>query len=491
MRDPHVLIIGGGLAGLSAGTYARASGFRTTIVEQSDALGGVCAAWTRAPYHIDGCIRWLCGGPFEKIYRELEILPSVAMQALPQLTVYRNAADGTEVEVGQDLDCFARALTALSPADASEIALLIDVARKVAAMDPGIAQPAELMSFRSSMAMLWNMRGVARGVLHFGKDLSAYVSEHIESPTLRRLLCRLVPSGSSAILLALMLGNLERGQLIRPIGGSRALRDALVHAYQRAGGEAILDAMVEEVLVRDRRARGVRLADGSILEADYVISTSSLPETLLSLLGGQFGIEQHGLKLEQWKMFGPLLLISYGVALPLTHVPRLLHVDQVEPFHVGGRAEDHLDLRVFNDEPDCAPPGHTVVQTMLATDYDYWATRRRGYTAAKDRIAATVLSAIDRQLPGVEAAVRMTDVATPLTFWRVARSWRGAYEGWQQNRESLFGHIDKRLAGLSHFYLAGQWVEPGGGVPVTLLSGRHAVQLMCAEARQLFVAGVC
>ena len=63
MKDRHIVIIGGGLAGLSAGCYARASGFRTTIVEHNLALGGVCTAWTRGPYTIDGCIQWLTGAP--------------------------------------------------------------------------------------------------------------------------------------------------------------------------------------------------------------------------------------------------------------------------------------------------------------------------------------------------------------------------------------------------------------------------------------------
>jgi phytoene dehydrogenase-like protein len=65
----------------------------------------------------------------------------------------------------------------------------------------------------------------------------------------------------------------------------------------------------------------------------------------------------------------------------------------------------------------------------------------------------------------------MTDVATPLTFWRNARSWRGAFEGWLPTPESFFGQVDKTLPGLNAFFMAGQWVEPGGDVPSALLSG--------------------
>jgi phytoene dehydrogenase-like protein len=82
----------------------------------------------------------------------------------------------------------------------------------------------------------------------------------------------------------------------------------------------------------------------------------------------------------------------------------------------------------------------------------------------------------------------MTDIATPLTYWNMARSWRGAYEGWMPRGDTLFSHVKKKLSGLEGFYMAGQWVEPGGGVPTATLSGRQAVQLVCRDEGRPFVA---
>jgi phytoene dehydrogenase-like protein len=83
----------------------------------------------------------------------------------------------------------------------------------------------------------------------------------------------------------------------------------------------------------------------------------------------------------------------------------------------------------------------------------------------------------------------MTDIVTPLTYWNETRSWRGAYEGWIPQGEGLTARVPKRLPGLSGFYMAGQWVEPGGGVPMALMSGRQAVQLLCADEGRTFLAG--
>lgn len=121
MSEGHVIIIGGGLAGMSAGCYALRSGYRTTIVEHNLALGGVCTAWQRGPYTVDGCIHWLTGGPFERLYRELAIVPKVALRTLDTWVTYRDARDGFELPFTRDLKLFEARLRELAPEDGDEI----------------------------------------------------------------------------------------------------------------------------------------------------------------------------------------------------------------------------------------------------------------------------------------------------------------------------------------------------------------------------------
>ncbi|MCK4323768.1 MAG: NAD(P)/FAD-dependent oxidoreductase, partial [Armatimonadetes bacterium] len=54
--DKSIIIIGAGIAGLSAGCYARMNGYRTTIFEMHDKPGGLCTSWKRRGYTIDGCL---------------------------------------------------------------------------------------------------------------------------------------------------------------------------------------------------------------------------------------------------------------------------------------------------------------------------------------------------------------------------------------------------------------------------------------------------
>jgi phytoene dehydrogenase-like protein len=486
MAQKHLIIIGGGLAGLSAGCYALRSGFSTTIVEHNLALGGVCTAWPRGPYVIDGCIQWLTGGPFSRLYEELEILPSVKLRTLDTWATYRDSRNGSEVRFTRDLDIFIAQLIALSKQDEKELERLRRGVADLLELKPPL-EARELTTARETLRAWWDLRGAVGSLVHYRKPIGAWAREHLESQQLRRMFTRILPETVPTFFLLMVLGYLEQGYLSRPVGGTAAFRDVLEATYRKLGGQVVLHATVDEVLVANDRAYGVRLADGTMLESDVVLSTASAPETVLRLLGGRYDSDATRERLERWKLVEPIVLISLGVARPYAEAPALLMIDGISEFDVGGRPTETLSLRVCNDDPCFAPQGHTVIQAMLPTRYDWWATRGSRYGAEKEELADRVISKLEPHFDGIRPAVRMVDVATPLTYWGMARSWRGAYEGWQPNADSGFGSVKKQLSGLEGLYMAGQWVEPGGGVPLAVMSGRQAVQLICDAEGQRFV----
>jgi phytoene desaturase len=488
MNQPHVIIIGGGLAGLAAGCYAQKSGLRATIVEHNLELGGVCTAWQRGAYTVDGCIHWLTGGPFTRIYEELGILPAVQLQTIERFLHYRNVLDPKwDISLTRNLDAFIDKLKDLSPEDNQELERIRSGARLVVAMLPSIDAP-ELRTLPTKLHDLWEQRGTFGTLLHFRKPLSDYVLEHISSTELRRFLLCTFPETGPAFMLLWMLGFLERGYLSVPVGATGAFRDALVASFRELGGDARLHSTVDEILVSEHRAKGVRLSDGDEILGDAVISTSSAPETVLRLLGGKYDGHTTRQRLEHWRLFDPIILVTFGVELPLLEQRGDNMFDGIVPFDVAGVKNSRLSARVMNGDPVVAPEGHSVVQTILMADYDYWARSGSRYEHEKDAVAEVVLAQLEPFFSGFRAAVRMVDVATPLTFWNKTRAWRGAYEGWMPSATSMLGHMSKTLSGLHRFYMAGQWVEPGGGVPTAVMSGRQAVELLSHELDRPFVS---
>jgi hypothetical protein len=56
-----------------------------------------------------------------------------------------------------------------------------------------------------------------------------------------------------------------------------------------------------------------------------------------------------------------------------------------------------------------------------------------------------------------------------------------AHVGWKLTVQAMKTQMSKTLPGLGNFYLVGQWVEPGGGTPAALVSGRGAIQIICKK----------
>ena len=76
--ERSIVIIGAGIAGLSAGCYAQMNGYRSQIYEMHKIPGGLCTSWRRRGYLFDGSLRYLTGtSPHSKVHQlweELDLL---------------------------------------------------------------------------------------------------------------------------------------------------------------------------------------------------------------------------------------------------------------------------------------------------------------------------------------------------------------------------------------------------------------------------------
>jgi len=235
---------------------------------------------------------------------------------------------------------------------------------------------------------------------------------------------------------------------------------------------------------------GVRLADGSEHRADVVVSAADGYSTIFEMLGGRYVDETIKSRYNKWQLFRPTVMISWGVAREFPGEPTGRGIVLKSPIRLGSGDTDALWLRIFNYSPRFAPPGKTVIQVMLETDWDHWHSLQRDrqrYLAEKERVAKEVLDRIEPYYPGLSGQVEVTDVATPYTTWRYTRNRRGSPEGWLPTPKTIMTQIPRTLPGLDGFYMAGQWVMPGGGVIPCLYSGRHVVQIMCRRDRTRWI----
>lgn len=495
MTKPNLLIIGAGLAGLSAAQHAARSGYEVTVLEHSEQPGGVCTAWERAGFTFDGCIQWLMGGKpgsaLHALYEDVGIVPAVRLLPVDVLKRFIDEETGGTLDVTADLQSLAASVDALSPADSALMREIVDGATGFEGYERPVDKPDELRGPLDVLQTLWRSRRHARMFGRFDMPVAELVAM-AQHPLVKSFFLRSFLPEIPAYYLLTLLAQLHDGQLYVPEGGSYRLSSAVAARAIELGAKIQYDADVQEILVERDQAVGVRLADGTILRADRVLSTAPAHTTILRMLGGKYTDREAKDRLERWPIYRPLSVVSFGVrgTLPLG-TPPIFTIRLSEPLSKAHCVVDHVTVRTSSHDPTLAPESSCVVQVQMEADFDFWTELHHApkrYAQAKNELVKDALGVLDRHLPFVRDNVGLVDVATPYTFWRFARSYRGAYGGFLPTIETLKGHIPKKLPGLAGFYMAGQWVEPGGGVPTALLSGRQAVELLCHDDKRAFLS---
>jgi phytoene dehydrogenase-like protein len=148
--------------------------------------------------------------------------------------------------------------------------------------------------------------------------------------------------------------------------------------------------------------------------------------------------------------------------------------------------EDFLSFRVFHFDPTFAPAGKTAVVCFIPTyNHEYWVSLRArdkaAYDREKERVAHAVVGVCEARFPAAKGRIEEVDVATPATVVRYTGNWKGSMEGWLLTPATGFRQLPPVLPGLKGFYMAGQWLSPGGGLPSGLMTARIVSQRICRD----------
>ncbi len=494
-----IIIIGAGITGLAAGCYGRMNGFKTTIFELHSLPGGLCTAWKRKGFTFDGCIHWLVGSnpksSMNIYWRELGALRERQIYNSPEY-VRVEGAEKTFI-VYTNLEQLEQHMLKLAPADAVAIHDFCETTRKFARFANALPAPGSLPALAQigtllleGLPMLARLRTYARlSIQEYAKRFS--------DPFLRQAFISLFdmpdfPMTGVFMTLAWM-HNQDAGY---PIGGSLAFAQSVEKRYLELGGELHYNSRVEKILVEDGRAVGVRLSDGSEQRADYVVSAADGHATIFNMLDGKYVTDEIRNNYATLPIFPPVIQVSLGVDMDTSHLPGSVSFTLPEPIVIAGKERRSLGFRNFFFDPSMAPPGKTAITLIIDSNYDYWkamAEDSERYEAEKKQVAITVIEAMSQRIPGLAEHIEVVDVATPLTYERYTNNWKGSMEGWlltTKTMKFLTGGqgMSKTLPGLENFYMAGQWVEPGGGIPTAAMSARRSIETICKREKRRFLA---
>ncbi|MBN1996192.1 NAD(P)/FAD-dependent oxidoreductase [candidate division KSB1 bacterium] len=502
MQDKSITIIGAGFAGLSTGIYAQMNGYKSQIFEMHDKPGGLCTAWKRKGYTIDGCIHWLVGSSPESgmhgYWREVGIAQGLDIIDLDEYMRFETD-DGRTLIFYTDVNRLENFLLEFSPQDEKPIREFINGIRLCLKFDmPSEFDPPLKRLIKSVKAgLFFTVHG--QQMKKWMKTSMADFAARFQDPALNEAFKEMWGLKFSIIFLLFTFAWLHKKDAGYPIGGSMPMSEALAKRYTDLGGVIFYGRRVEKILVENEQAVGVRFSDGREIRSNRVLSAADGHATIFDMLEGKYTDEQVREPYKNWPIFPPLVYVGVGVSRSFDDEPQTVSgfsFPLQKPVKIAGVEYSRIPVHIYNQDPTLAPAGKTSLVVMLHGSYTYWkklAKDEKAYKAEKTRAAKTVVDLLEQRFPGISGQVEMTDVATPLTFERYTGNWQGSFEGWlltPQNASTMVRRMKQTLPGLQNFYMCGQWVEPGGGLPTGVMSGRRLVKMLCKEDGVKFAAKV-
>ncbi len=480
-----VNIIGAGLAGLSTGIFLQQKGITTEIFELAPWAGGMCTAWTRGGYRFDGCIHWMVGtrkgDPIYDLYLQSGALEaSTKIYNAPTVKIELN---GTMHDIPLEAASFKSFLLRLGKDDEAAIEGLMKDIKAMMKAEVMLGPPASL-----GQAVRFLVKG--RGFLtvarkHGRKTVEQYLS-NMQSEAVKQLLYRLMPPRFSAMALIMMLGTRMSGNAGYPMGGAQEVTRRMEEKYKALGGKIHFNTRVDEITVENGKAKGVRAKD-TVYPADYVVAACDAYDTLKNMLGGKYPHPQLDTMLKDAPLFEPLALVCFGLDKRFD-IPFSITYECREGIAVApDQKTDSLHLRSFDFDHQAAPTGGSSIMVMLGAPHDYWVNLRSGdpseYKRQKQALADEVANFLEKRIPGIKAAIRVTDVSTPATYARLTNVYKASYEGFEPVPKYLMGAIQKTIPGIANLYLCGQWTTAGGGICTAIGDGKTIAEKIAKDIR--------
>lgn len=479
---PHAVVIGSGFGGLAAAVRLGARGYRVTVLERLDQPGGRARVFRQdgftfdagptiitAPYLLEDL--WaLCG-------RRLS--DDVTLRALDPFYEIR-FDDGDVFRYAADHDAMRAEVARVSPEDVAGFDRYMRASEAIykVAFEALVDQPFhELSTLFKSAPDLIRLQGY--------RTVFSKVSDYFRHPKLRLAFSfhPLLIGGNPMTTTAYycLIAHLERKYGVHyAVGGTGALVRGLVDLIAGQGGTVRLNADVAQIEVADGRARGVRLTDGTQVDADIVVSNADAAWTYRELLSQQPRRRWTDKRLENARYSMSLFVWYFGTNRRFDDVyhhtmvlgPRYqgLLRDIFQRKHLAEDFSLYLHRPTASD-PSLAPEGCDAFYVLspvphLESGVD-WSTQAETYRAAVARRLEETVA------PGLSDAIISSRVLTPQHFRDELLAVNGAAFSLEpQLFQSAWFRPHNKSNEVEGLYLVGAGTHPGAGVPGVISSAQ-------------------
>lgn len=505
-----IVVIGSGIGGLTVADLLSSRGRKVLVLEQSDRLGGCCASWDLNGHRFDvGAIFVLYKELYERFFEMLgtSLADELDLRLLDPVYDMR-FADGSDMLLPMDPVEAADAIARFAPGDrrgwldfCGGMKRIWDAARLLADRPfPPLERfgtPGHLARTFACTTMLraipallgvafTNQDAVNRRYLKHPKALTVVSFENLFAG---------IPADRINGLFAVMSYLSHEGYWY-PRGGMGAIPEAMARIAAGNGAEIRKETLVSRIAVRGGRAAGVVTAAGETIESRVVLSNASAMPTYLDLVGREHLPARFARAVEGYTMSIPAPMAYFG--LDRRPGPIRCHFTVMVPppeqlnaywdeYYGDGLMPPMADLPhglvcPSVTDPGLSPEGKFSLGLLSAGPYRL---KYRGWDELKPDFIRDAADHLDRGLlPGFKSMVRDSDMRTPVDFERELLLPEGAIYGLEMSAANLGPFRPSwRSPVIRDLYLAGASTNPGGGVPLVMLSGINAAACIARDMR--------
>lgn len=497
----QVVVIGSGLAGLSAAAVLAARGYGVTVLEKNEWTGGKACVLEEAGFRFDmGPTILTIPSVLRRVFAEagISLEERLDLRRLdPQWRCFFD--DNSRLDLVEDVEKMVSNLSSYSQSasDAQGYRAFIEVSQALNAISQRYffwRPVGGLMDIfdPQSWFTLNGWRDFMR--IRPGKTVYSTVRNHIKDARVAQMLDHFVqyvgssPEESPAVLCGIAHMQTDEG-VWYPIGGTRAVPVALRKLAEELGAQFRTGVEVEQILLEGKRVRGVRLKGGEEVSAQAVVSNMDAVRTFRELLPA-------GPQVQRFEKARKYVPACSGVVLYLGLKKRyehLLHHDFVfsrspeEEFrYIYEKGEPAPDPSLYLaapavTEPEVAPPGGEALYVLAHTPYlrphHDWSKMLPGYRQV-------ILEKLKRtaQLPDLEENIVFEAALTPQDIHDRYAVLNGAIYG-LASHGTMGAFKPSNKTEFDGLYLAGGSSHPGPGMPMVLMSGWIAADALHQDHR--------
>lgn len=489
MMGKKIVVIGSGFGGLAAAVRLAARGNQVTLFEKQDKLGGRAYVFELDGFKFDAgptviTAPWL----FDEIWQAAGRKREDYFQ-LVQLDPFYKIFDyqGRSFSYNGDTDYILSEIDRWNPADKDNYVRYMASTQAIfekgmGLIDKPFLHVGDMVKVAPDLVRLKSYRSV------YG-----YVGSYLQDDFLRRcfsfhpLLIGGNPLNSPSLYV--LIHYLEREWGIHfAMGGTGAIVQAFERLLGELGVDVRVNAPVAEILVAGQKVTGVRLADGTIHEADAVVSNADVAWTYLNLIPKQYRRKNSDGWVKRKKYSNSLFVIYFGTKRRYTDTG-LAHHNIILSKRYKGLLRDifaaeelpedfslYLHMPTITD-PSLAPPGCETFYVLspvphLAAPID-WTTQAQPYRDAIMRFLE------ENYLPDLQANIVAEHRIDPLHFQGNLNSYLGsAFSVEPTLLQSAWFRPHNRSEDFENLYFVGAGTHPGAGVPGVLASAKIADELI-------------